>query len=312
MSLSHTAPYPMSMVQTMVNYLYTGSMEKYQGNEPGLFKQLVGEHGLTPHYKVTSAKETSAKTAKVPDVGHSEHTIEIKQETDTAYTPTYHSVPDEIDNSDSEKNDGLDDDRQNVSLSAYTPGHGHFGNDSINKSNKEIPFPSNIKSELNISEINYTNSAAEQTFGKRPNSGVIGDSEAKKIKGEIESENESEKHSSNDEDEKEGEDNWMLDMEKEFVKYRERHKCEICKDGFSNSKEEIDHFYEVWMEKKDKQTPEYPCAICGRVFNSYPDMITHFKGHRKSKVAATCSVCNKSFSRAYDLKIHMRSHVTGT
>ncbi len=43
----------------------------------------------------------------------------------------------------------------------------------------------------------------------------------------------------------EGEDDWMIEMEKEFVKYRERHECEVCQNGFPTSSQEIDHFYEV-------------------------------------------------------------------
>ncbi len=32
---------------------------------------------------------------------------------------------------------------------------------------------------------------------------------------------------------------------KEFVKYRERHECGVCENGFPTSSQEIDHFYEV-------------------------------------------------------------------
>ncbi len=50
MATVNMALYPKSLVQTIVNYLYTGVMEKPPKNEYGLFEQLLDEYGLLPHY----------------------------------------------------------------------------------------------------------------------------------------------------------------------------------------------------------------------------------------------------------------------
>ncbi len=44
--------YPKELVQTMLNYLYTGIMEKPQNPECELFEQLLAEYNVVPHYTV--------------------------------------------------------------------------------------------------------------------------------------------------------------------------------------------------------------------------------------------------------------------
>ncbi len=137
---------------------------------------------------------------------------------------------------------------------------------------------------------------------------------SKEVKEETDNEDKIEKPPKKDTDKKEarkdGEDDWMQDMEKEFVKYKERHECAVCENGFPSSKEEIDHFYEVWMEQGEKRKPEFLCNICGKTFKYRSLLESHTRIHTGEKIVH-CSVCNKGFNHKGHLKVHMQKHSSG-
>ncbi len=77
--------------------------------------------------------------------------------------------------------------------------------------------------------------------------------------------------SANYEDGGKNEDEKLLqEMDQEFKKYKERHKCFECLNGFSSYKEEIDHFHEVWVERGKKRAKRvFLCTVCGKTMGPY-------------------------------------------
>ena len=301
----------------VVNYLYTGVMESYQGTDHMLFQELLDEYGLEPHY--TTDYNITPQNHEENDAMEdekAEHVFKIKQEIDTTFTPPDHSIDDMDDDDETMKTLDKDDtsssdsdqEHQDISdMIGRDPGR----NDKDQAQNVEKPIPKPMKTEF-IDETNEIDdqTVVEQAIGKRSMSKDKSANKAKKIKKEIESDEESEKHSTTNENEEEGEDDWMQDMEKEFAKYKERHDCDICRDGFPSSKEEIDHFYAVWMEKGEKYDEKPLCNVCGKTFTRNSDLKRHLKKH-SGVIVGTCPVCKKEFWDAQFLKAHMRKHATG-
>ncbi len=282
-----------------------------------LFQELLDEYGLEPHYTIEdnitlqNPQENDAMEGE-----KAEHVVKIKQEVDTICTPPFNSIDDMDDDEtmktlDRDDTSNSDSDQEHEDMSdmiGHDPGH----NDKDHAQNVEKLIPKTMKTEF-IDETNEIDdpTVAEQAIGKRSISEDKSANEAKKIKKEIESDDESEKHSTTNENEAdEGEDDWMQDMEKEFAKYKERHDCDICRDGFPSSKEEIDHFYAVWMEKGEKYDEKPLCNVCGKTFTRNGDLKRHLKKH-SGVIVGTCPVCKKEFWDAQFLKAHMRKHATG-
>ncbi len=103
-SSSHTtiilrlAHYPKELVQTMINYLYTGIMEKPQYSECELFEQLLAEYDLMPNYTLNPKDlEIIGKVHKMKEAEQMKSTLHqnIKPEViDTIETKNYNSMED--------------------------------------------------------------------------------------------------------------------------------------------------------------------------------------------------------------------------
>ncbi len=181
--------------------------------------------------------------------------------------------------------------------------------------------PTELKTNVNALETNVIKKEPADDQTEEYLKSKADDDHTENIKKEVESENESEKLSTNDDDEKdgeaEGEDDWMQDMEKEFIEFKKRHiKCPVCENGFPSSKEEIDHFYEVWMEKCEDYEKKslHLCNICGRSFKMKHNLKSHMKSHStgllSSEGKVKCTVCDKEVDVNY-MRSHMRVHATG-
>ncbi len=116
--------YPKIMVRKLVKYLYTGLLQKYEGEEFILFKQMFREFGMKPHYTDEADGKTSGKPekddqkpksedgSKTSKVGNAKTDIKIKQEPHTDYTNEDHPVYDMDDSNDTTNdtnNDTTDD-----------------------------------------------------------------------------------------------------------------------------------------------------------------------------------------------------------
>ncbi len=112
--------YPKIMVRKLVKYLYTGLLQKYEGEEFILFKQMFREFGMKPHYTDEVDGKTSAKPekeghktksedrTKTPKAADGKTDIKIKQEPPTDYKTEDHPVYD-MDDSNDTNNDTTDD-----------------------------------------------------------------------------------------------------------------------------------------------------------------------------------------------------------
>ena len=54
------------------------------------------------------------------------------------------------------------------------------------------------------------------------------------------------------------------------------------------------------------QIPQYPCEVCGKVFNRKPNMLRHMFVHSGEK-PFQCSICMKQFNQKSNLKSHIMS-----
>ena len=124
----------------------------------------------------------------------------------------------------------------------------------------QIEISKNVKSTLNSNEeIEIKEEiVSEYPIDEHLQSKADDDNQINKTKEVVDNKHKPDKRCTSDDEaedddgDKDNGDDWMLDMEKEFVKYRERHECEVCENGFTSSSQEIDHFYEVWMEQGEK------------------------------------------------------------
>ncbi len=87
------AQYPKELVQTMINYLYTGIMEKPQDSECEIFEKLLAEYDLIPNYTLNPRElEIIGKVHKVKQAEELNSTLHqtVKPEVmDTIETKNY-------------------------------------------------------------------------------------------------------------------------------------------------------------------------------------------------------------------------------
>ncbi len=161
--------YPMNLVQTMVNYLYTGVMERPHNLQYKVFDQLLTEYGLMPEYTVNPRDleqigqvQETIKPQREPctQTDNWEGENDIKQELVTEYgierdiggeikkeieyTVEDHSM-DGVDNvgDDISDNDDIDDDHQTI-------GHALDGN----VPDKMKVETDRFETDLNVDKIN--------------------------------------------------------------------------------------------------------------------------------------------------------------
>ncbi|XP_045502035.1 zinc finger protein 93-like [Colias croceus] len=97
-------------------------------------------------------------------------------------------------------------------------------------------------------------------------------------------------------------------------KYRVKHtnlvhrqnvlKCQFCPEKFSTAVlRQLHH-----VEKHKDQIKEYTCEFCGTVFNYKPKFIKHLQRKHSIEKNNKCDVCDKSFIKKYELRLHMLRH----
>ncbi|XP_050416579.1 zinc finger protein OZF [Patella vulgata] len=79
--------------------------------------------------------------------------------------------------------------------------------------------------------------------------------------------------------------------------------CPICGKKFKCSTRLKTHM--VIHQPKD-QTKDYICEFCGKRFRIKSQLVFHMRSH--SEKAYTCDVCDEKFSRADNMKLHLRKH----
>ncbi len=362
----------------MVNYLYTGIIERPKDYE--LFDQLLAYYDLEPNYTLDRQDLKIIRKANVvpePEKIHSNPDglkREIKQEKEDKSMCEIHDAANNVPSQIDDVNEGIGYDtriKQELGDEEYfTMNNDGVGNDVVKdayikkgKSNKkeqrvinilpkipdqmemEIQGEKDLNLDKNIEIQEDTDTIATKhdysendLYASSDDEDFISDY---KISEEIKRK-EVENAITNMDTTKsilEGQER-IRGMEKEFIKWRRNHSCHDCKDGFSDFKNLIDHFYKTKGYKEYKEDNEheetivesdyhdyryygskkkkkkylkliYTCDVCGKVCKYKSEFNTHMRTHT-GEMVGSCRICRKSFNTYCYLRAHIAQHTMGT
>ena len=86
-----------------------------------------------------------------------------------------------------------------------------------------------------------------------------------------------------------------------LIEHGQKHKCEICGKVFEDHKN-----LEIHSKRIHKKIGNFKCVLCEGTFNSSAGLSYHKRGHIGLK-ANICDKCNKEFSSATYLKLHIKT-----
>lgn len=81
------------------------------------------------------------------------------------------------------------------------------------------------------------------------------------------------------------------------------HQCNICGKGFKRMSEVVKH-----KEGVHEAVDKYQCPKCSKWFTTKGGLGKHRSVHLPPK--HFCKICGKSFIQAYNVKMHMKVHIT--
>ena len=82
-----------------------------------------------------------------------------------------------------------------------------------------------------------------------------------------------------------------------------KHKCHICDEFFDQNNLEL-HFLTFHTLEDEEPSQEYKSEICDKVFSKNYDLKAHIhEGEKNNK----CDLCDKAFSQSGHLKRHINS-----
>ena len=92
-------------------------------------------------------------------------------------------------------------------------------------------------------------------------------------------------------------------METPKNQLQNKFKCEICEKTFSTNNSKSQHIRNAHGVGRS-----FSCNVCGRIFGKNKQLTLHKKNyHQEGRRQFNCDSCEKSFTLAGHLKIHMMS-----
>lgn len=85
--------------------------------------------------------------------------------------------------------------------------------------------------------------------------------------------------------------------------------CKFCHRTFRLSHHLTRHLKNHYSQRPVQQTGEYKCDFCSMSFRKQQSLISHTAIH--SMVNLKCVICNKDFSDAQTVKLHVETHLAG-
>lgn len=85
--------------------------------------------------------------------------------------------------------------------------------------------------------------------------------------------------------------------------------CKFCHRTFRLSHHLSRHLKNHYLQRPVQQTGDYKCDYCSMSFRKQQSLISHTAIH--SMVNLKCVICNKEFSDAHTVKIHVETHLNG-
>ena len=92
-------------------------------------------------------------------------------------------------------------------------------------------------------------------------------------------------------------------METTINKPQNKFKCEICEKSFSTNQSKNQH-----IRNTHGQVKIFTCNVCGRIFGKNQQLTLHQKNyHQQGRRQFNCDSCEKSFTQAGNLKVHIKT-----
>ena len=226
----------------MINYLYTGVMEKPHNTQNTLFEQLLAEYDLMPEYtvnpkdleligKVHEAKVPKKAPSTLDQAGILKREKEIKPEMDTECATEGHATYGV-----NKGNDAPGELHNDIEDRAY-----YYKSDHKIKREIEYTVEDHSMSDEDSSDDTLNDLDADKDYkGKH----VLHNNTPKQNNDKEGGDNK--RFSEWDEWMEWGSDDedWMERMEKEFAEWKKNHSCDFC-DGLDDITKLMDHFYEM-------------------------------------------------------------------
>ncbi|XP_075219400.1 uncharacterized protein LOC142323523 [Lycorma delicatula] len=86
---------------------------------------------------------------------------------------------------------------------------------------------------------------------------------------------------------------------------RQLYRCKICGRSFAWKSTLNKH---ILTHSVNPNPPVFPCEYCNKIYSSSSLLQAHINRDHLKQRPHKCSVCQKSFFKKYDLKIHFRTH----
>ena len=334
----YMAPYTKDMVASLVQYLYTGVMERPQEKDLDLFDQLLDDYGLEPNYPPPMTYTIPQKPVKI--------NVKSKQALKNRQVEKAHTAPDQIGhlgiikikqemdiNDEMEKE--IDRDESNIAIGRNEGSGVKVCDDnkviSIDKENEQK------RQERNIDDVDSTEDNEDMKCDGKPDQkdedkifklsacdSKSYESEKQKRKRIKTKDGTSEKSQFKEQ----SGNNFNvapllantkpmdISVKSEPSKSIDQHSCSSCNDIFNSYSDLIKHIHETENSckkvKKRNQGP-FNCLMCDKMFSSRSQYVKHNKETHTTDSVENCRICGKSFI-GKDIRLmkqHMRVHATG-
>ncbi len=343
----YMAPYTKDMVASLVQYLYTGVMEKPQEKDLVLFDQLLDDYGLEPNYLHPVTYTIPQKPVKIK--------AKSKQALNNRQVEKAHTVPDQIGHlgiikikQEMDINDEMEKeicrDESNIAIGRNDGGTSTIGcevqgtGEKVCDDNKVISVHKENeqkRQKRNIDDVDSTENNEDMNCDGKPDQkdeeGIYKlsacDSKSyesakqkrKRIKTKdgISEKSQFQNQLGNNSNVAPLTNTKLMDSVKlEPSKSLDQYSCSSCNKILNSYSDLIKHIHETENNckkvRKRNQGP-FHCLMCDKVFSSRSQYVKHNKETHTTDSVENCRICGKSFI-GKDIRLmkqHMRVHVTG-